>query len=187
MSNAIVQGSLAAIAEASGSSIAEAFISADSIIVVDVSASMKSSDSRGGRTRYDVACQELKQLQASLPGKIAVVAFSGDPQFCPSGVPVYIGMSTALAEALDFVHVADDTGMRFIVISDGEPDDERSALRAAKRFVSKIDTIFVGPEGGAGEDFLRRLAAASGGSAIQAHQVRELASGVQKLLTAGAL
>lgn len=40
----------------------------------------------------------------------------------------------------------------------------------------------VGPEGGRGLDFLNRLAAASGGQSMAAHEVKALADGVRKLL-----
>lgn len=186
MSNAIVPGSLQAIALAAGSSIAESFINADTVILVDTSASMQERDSRGGQTRYRVACDELARLQRTLPGKIAVIAFSDRAVFCPSGVPENLCQNTGLAKALRFAHVADDCGIAFVVISDGEPDSESEALAEAKRYTSTISTIFTGPEGGAGQAFLARLAAASGGRHLQAHQAQDLADGVQKLLTAGA-
>ena len=78
MSNSIVAGSLGAVAAQNGKSIAESFVSADAVIIVDTSGSMSQTDSRGGKSRYDVACQELKNLQASLPGKLALLSFSDD-------------------------------------------------------------------------------------------------------------
>lgn len=197
MTTSIVPGSLQAIATANNSSIAEAFVSADTIVIVDVSGSMEQRDvlarrasweagitTTYGASRYDQACVELAQLQQTLPGKIAVIAFSDDARFCPAGVPVFQGCGTDLAAALRFVHVADDCGIRFIVISDGFPNDADEALREARRFKSRIDTIYVGPEGGAGAAFLRRLAEASGGSTITSNQVKDLADNVRKLLAA---
>lgn len=182
MNTQIIPGSLGAIAQQNNTSIAETFINADAIILVDTSGSMDISDSREGRKRYDVACEELKTLQASLPGKLAVISFSSDVLFCPNGIPFnYQGM-TDLAKALKFAKVADVKGMRFIVISDGEPDSESDALHIAKTYKNRIDTIYVGPKGGDGEDFLRRLAKASGGQGVTAAQVKELASNVQQLL-----
>ena len=70
--NAIIPGSLNAVAQQNGQSIAESFINADCIIICDTSGSMSACDSRGNRSRYDVACEELKNLQASLPGKLAL-------------------------------------------------------------------------------------------------------------------
>ncbi len=178
----LVPGSLSAIAQQSNQSIAETFVNADVVIIVDTSGSMCACDSRGNRSRYDVACEELKNLQSSLPGKLALLSFSDDVIFCPSGVPFNYEGGTDLAKALKFAKVADVIGMRFIVISDGEPHDEEGALKAARTYKNKIDTIFVGPEGGSGQDFLRRLAAASGGQGVTADRVKELASNVERLL-----
>lgn len=182
MNTSIIQGSLSAIAAQNNKSIAETFINADVIIIVDTSGSMKITDSRGGRSRYTVACEELQKLQASLPGKLAVLSFSDDVMFCPSGIPYDYSNMTDLAKALKFARVADVAGIRFIVISDGEPDSEDEALKVAKTFNARIDTIYVGPENGEGREFLKRLAAASGGQGVTAAQVKELAATVEKLL-----
>ena len=178
----LVKGSLGAIAAQNNQSIAETFINADVIILTDTSGSMAAEDSRDGKSRYNVACEELKNLQASLPGKLALLSFSDDVIFCPSGIPFnYEGM-TDLARALKFAKVADVTGIRFIVISDGEPNDEEKALEVAKTYKARIDTIYVGPEGGSGQEFLKRLAKASGGQGVTAAKVAALADNVQKLL-----
>ncbi len=180
----IIPGSLGAIATKENKSIAETFLSCDIICIVDTSGSMKASDSRGGSTRYQVACEELAALQNSLPGKIAVIAFSDIALFCPNGIPNFLGGGTHLAKALQFTKVADNIpGMRFILISDGEPSDESESLRIAASYKNKIDVIYVGPEEyQAGRDFLTRLAKASGGHTITADRAKELASSVRLLL-----
>lgn len=176
---ALVPGSLQAIAQRDGMSLAESFLSADAIILVDVSGSMSG-------TPYEQACAELRKLQGDLPGKVAVIAFSDRPEFAPSGTPRFISGGTDLARALGFVHVADGCGMRFIVISDGYPNDAEAALRQAKKFTSRIDTVFIGSPGDSGADFLRQLAAASGGQ-YSKNTVTEVAERVEQLLlTAGA-
>ncbi len=183
---AVVKGSIRAVAESAGESIALAFLSADIVCIVDVSGSMSMCDSRGGKARYDVACSELAQLQVDNPGKIAVIAFSNDTRFCPGGVPVYIGGGTDLASALRFAQVADGT-VRFIVISDGEPNDEDEALRVARQFTSKLDTVFVGPESERrGAEFLKKLAAACGGQHVTAKYADKLADRVQTLMLGSA-
>jgi uncharacterized protein with von Willebrand factor type A (vWA) domain len=183
--NAIITGSIGAIARRDGKSIAETFINADVIVIVDTSGSMNSHDSRGGKSRYEVACQELADLQNSLPGKIAVLAFSSEIIFCPAGIPQYFGGGTDLEKALKFAKQADVTGMRFIVISDGEPNSERDAMNVAKTFKNKISTIYVGPEEyPAGREFLERLAKASGGLSVTAEKAQELAANVRLLLKA---
>jgi len=181
---AIVPGSLSAIAKRDGQSLAESFLSADAVIIVDTSGSMCTCDSRSGKSRYDVALEELAQLQAHMPGKLAVLAFSDDCIFVPGGQPPLLGGGTNLAGALKFAKVADVPGMRFIVISDGEPDDERKALAVAKTYANRIDTIFVGPENDwhGGRAFLQRLAAASGGQHIAANRVQALAHKTEQLL-----
>jgi Mg-chelatase subunit ChlD len=182
---AIVTGSLQAIANRDGKSIAESFINADVIVIVDTSGSMASEDSRGNQSRYKIACSELAQLQANLPGKIAVLSFSHETIFCPSGTPIFQGGNTNLAGALKFAKVADMPGMRFIVISDGEPDDEGEALSIAKTYKNRIDVIYCGPEDRpSGREFLKKLAQAAGGVTVTADRAKELAPAIEKLLLA---
>lgn len=183
MNTAIIPGSLGAIAQQSNKSIAETFVNADAIVIVDTSGSMDSHDSRGGRSRYDVACEELAQLQNTLPGKIAVIAFSTEVIFCPNGKPTYMGGRTDLAKALTFAKIADVPGMKFIIISDGEPDSRDEALSIAGTYRNKIDVIYVGPEEKpSGRDFLRRLAEISGGTITTANKAQGLLEATKTLL-----
>lgn len=183
MNNAIITGSIGAIARQSGKSIAETFLSADVVVIVDTSGSMTSHDSLGGKSRYDVACEELAEIQNSMPGKIAVLSFSDHTIFCPGGKPTMLGTGTDVAGALRFARVADVPGMRFVLISDGEPDDPRAALNEAKKYQNRIDVIFVGPEAAPrGRKFLEELARVSGGQMITKSAAKELASGVRLLL-----
>lgn len=178
MQTALVPGSLQAIAKQQNQSIAETFLGADAIILVDVSGSMSG-------TPFDQACSELRKLQSDLPGKVAVIGFSDCPEFAPSGRPRFSSGGTDLARALAFVHVADGCGVRFIVISDGYPNDPEAALREAKKFESRIDCVYIGPEGGAGAEFLRKLAAASGGQ-YSKNQVGQIADRAKQLLLTAA-
>lgn len=183
MNTAIVPGSLAAIAKQENKTIAESFVNADLVVIVDTSGSMSTKDSRGGKFRYDVACEELARLQVNHPGKIAVLAFSDDVQFCPSGVPTYFGHGTDMAKALQFAKIADVPGMQFILISDGEPENEEKTLEVARTYQNKISTIYVGPEQHpTGREFLYRLAMATGGMGITVDRAKELKSGIEKLL-----
>lgn len=187
MSNQIVQGSLRSIAQQSGKSLAESFLSCDVICIVDTSGSMSAKDSHGGKSRYEVACQELANLQNHLPGKIAVISFSNTVQFCPSGIPVNLDGGTQMDEALKFVKVADEIpDMRFFLISDGEPNDEAAALKIARSFKNKISTIYVGPEDNpTGRDFLQKLAKLTGGQTVTADRAKELTSKIETLLLKG--
>ena len=179
----IVAGSMGAIAQQIGKSLAETFLSAEVIIIVDTSGSMNTMDSRGGKSRYDVACEELAQLQAHKPGKIAVISFSNQVIFCPSGVPTYFGGGTDMAKALQFAKVADVPGMQFILISDGQPDDPERTLTIARSYKNKISVIYVGPEDQSlGRDFLDKLAKTTGGQSIAVECAKNLKSGIETLL-----
>lgn len=183
---AIVPGSIAAVSFQTKASVAETFVNADAVIVVDTSGSMDAADSRGGLTRYAVACDELAKLQRNMPGKLAVIAFSDTAIFCPGGQPYQFHGGTNLAHALAFAKIADVTGMRFYVISDGYPDDAPAALNEAARYKAPISTIYVGPESDqAGRQFLAQLASTAHGQAVKAERVMELADKMITLLQAG--
>lgn len=182
--NAIIQGSIGAIAKQQNRSIAETFVSADVIAIVDTSGSMAANDSRGGQSRFDIACEELANLQNSMPGKIAVISFSDRTEFCPSGYPIFLGSGTDLAGALRFCKIADVPGMRFVVISDGQPNEPGAALAIASGYKNRIDVIYVGPEEYPdGRSFLEQLARASGGKTITADRAKELANATRLLLS----
>ena len=184
---ALVKGSLSAMARQGNVGLAEAFLNADTVILVDTSGSMNVSDGRDDRrSRYERACDELARLQGSLQGRIAVISFSTTALFCPAGTPAYLGGGTNLAGALEFVQIADGVVDRFIVISDGQPDNEGKALKVAAQFTTTIDTIFIGAPGSAGADFLRRLAAARGGQAVTIAGAARLAERVERLLLGAA-
>jgi Mg-chelatase subunit ChlD len=180
---ALVIGSLGHVAKREGLSIAESFLNCDVLLLVDMSGSMSAKDAPGGVSRFDAAETELRRLQESLPGKVAVVAFSDDVQFCPSGVPPRLAEGTNLARALHFVRAVDGLA-RIIVISDGRPNDEAKALAEARQFKSRIDTVYIGPDDDrdGGHAFLKSLAMRTGGEATASHAPGLLAESVQRLL-----
>jgi hypothetical protein len=184
----LVKGSLQHVSQTTGKPIAETFLSVDALVLVDTSASMSAQDcpNIGGRKRYDVACEQLIRLQKDLPGKVGVISWSSHAIFCPGGIPVFLQGGTDMAGALKFIRAADNTSIKLILISDGEPDNESDALRIAGQFKSKIDCIFVGPESSPGRDFLRRLAAATGGVSVSqsVKDIANLSTTVTRLLTA---
>lgn len=183
--SSIVVGSLAAVAHHEGVSLAESFIDAEAVIIVDVSGSMSARDSRGGQSRYDVALQELATLQTDLPGKLAIIAFSSEAEFVPGGEPFFEGGGTNLTGALQFAKVCDVPGMKLIIISDGAPNDKQEALAAARTIKATISTVYVGPEGGRGAAFLEELARANDGSFGEAARVVALADKVRPMLVSG--
>jgi DNA-binding XRE family transcriptional regulator len=154
----IAKGSLLDVANQNKITLAETFIHCDGVAIVDISSSMTDCDSRDGKSRFEVAREELKILQENFAGKLAIVAFSDDPQFCPAGVlPLPMG-STALDKALIMAKMADVIpDFKFFVISDGEPNSEELALSIAQTYQNPIHTIFVGSENGHGREFLRKL------------------------------
>ena len=166
--NEIVKGSIADLAQRNNQSLAETFLSCDCVVLIDVSGSMSSYDNYD-KSRYERACESLRNLQNSLEGKIAVVRFSHDVAFEPAGVPAFTGGGTDLKKGLQFIKAADVPGIRFIVISDGTPDNPQQALSIAKTFKNKIDVIFVGNELDSGAiAFMNDLARVSGGKQVTA-------------------
>lgn len=146
---------------------AEAFLTVEAIVVCDVSASMSERDvmvEGGLRSRWDECNNQLQRLQAKHPSKIAVVAFSDNAEFCPSGVLPPVRSSTNMLRALQFVAPADDTGIKFIVVSDGEPDSPQETLGFAQTLKTPIDCIFVGS--GRGKDFMDQLAQVTKGKSV---------------------
>jgi hypothetical protein len=200
MSN-MTKGSLGELSQAANMGLAEAFMSADTIILVDTSGSMQDRDDiaetvgmfgtpqygqKYGPTRYERACAELIKLQANLSGRIAVMSFSSHTVYCPGGVPDFLQGGTNIAEALRFVHIADGVVDRFVLISDGEPQEPEAALAEARKFTTPISTIFIGSEGGPGQAFLKRLADASGGTAQTIQQAGLLAEKIEVLMLTAA-
>lgn len=187
MNNQLVPGSLGAIAKRNGQSLAESFLSVDEIILVDTSQSMAATDSTGGRSRYDVACQELRRLQAELPGKLAIFSFSNRCVLCPSGVPKFIGMGTNLLGAINYILGADGT-VGITIISDGYPDpgQDHQIISLASQMTSRINTIFAGPvEDEAGRKFMAQLAQSARGKTHLSARAEDLSSGVKFLLSGG--
>lgn len=179
----IIPGSISDIAMSNKQSIAVTFVGADCVVIVDTSGSMGANDSTGGKSRYEVACKELAALQANMPGKIAVLSFASTVMFCPDGKPLFIGGGTDLTHALKFAKIADIPPIRFFVISDGQPDDPRSAIAVAGTYKNTISVIYVGPEQFPnGRDFLEQLAKASGGEIVTADRVNALAEKFTRLL-----
>lgn len=185
----VVPGSIKHYAHQHNQPLALAWLQVQAVILFDRSASMDEHDAPGGLTRYTMAVSELSKLQAQCPGRIAIVQFNDECSFQPGGVPDRPTGTTDLAGALELVKRKnmDSPGMRIIVISDGEPDDEAAALVTAKKFANRIDVVYCGPtERPQGREFLRRLSAASGGQLVTADCATGLMAATIKLLAVGA-
>lgn len=180
---ALIVGSLSDISQQTSKPLAETLMHVDAILIVDTSGSMMSKDAPGGKMRHVAAADELRRLQQDMPGKIGVVAFSSEVKLCPSGVPERFNGGTDMAGALNFIKDFDDTGIKFVLISDGEPDSQSETLKVAHTFKSPISCCYIGPEDGHhGRRFLDKLANATGGTHIAAREIGMLAEPVMQLL-----
>ena len=65
-----------------------------------------------------------------------------------------------------------------------EPDDEAAALKIAKTYQNRIDTIYIGNSHGSGQQFLEKLAKASGGIGVKNFSAAQLEVTVKGLLAA---
>lgn len=190
MSREIIVGSLSDIAIKTSRHLAECILDVDGVILCDISGSMQAADSRDDQTRWQVAGQELVKLQESMPGKLALIAFSDRAEFVPSGILPRVGklgMGTNLSGALKFSKVLDVADIKFIIVSDGEPNDRDGALAIARTIKANISVVYVGSERDThGRKFLKQLANASRGQFAESILVKELAVTAQLLLKASA-
>ena len=182
-SSLTVKGSLTETQRQRNLSFAEAFVTVDAIIVVDVSGSMSTADVRaedGIQSRFNEANRQLKKLQSRMPGKLAVVEFSDDAVFCPDGQLSGVKGGTDLLGALQFVSPAAGCGLKFIIVSDGLPESPDETIQYAQQLHEKLDCIHIGTDP-RGKQFMERLAAASGGQALES-EVQLLSDNIVKLL-----
>lgn len=179
----LVEGSIKDVATSRGARIEEVIMDASLLVVMDQSGSMWAGDARGGRSRYDVADEELEKLQRDHPGQIVLVCFSDNYTVCLDGIPNRSGGGTNMARVLDYLYSEGIDGLLdIVVVSDGEPDDEDDTLRAAQQFSQPIHTIFIGPENGSGQRFMKELARRTGGKPFVSPKPGELGAGVVALL-----
>jgi len=178
-----VKGSVGAVAAANNTNMGDVFLEVNTVCIVDISGSMSSDGSEPGTSRWEFARQALSRLQNERPGKVALVAFSETPQFCPDGQLPIVRGSTCVGEALKFAKLADVPGMSLLLISDGQPTDGNAGLVIARTFDQKIDTIYVGPRHDVGaQNFLKRLSAATGGKHVDDFACVKLLTSMDSLL-----
>lgn len=144
------------------------------VIVADISASMDAA-AWGGRRKIDVLREAVNAALAQSTAKLFV--FSSEVREVRAiPEPEH---NTNLSKALDTVRQL-DPGVT-LVISDGQPDNEKAALDAARQFRGVIDVLYIGPESDhAAINFMKRLAAAAGGD-IRTHDVARLGNSQQLL------
>jgi len=151
--------------------VAAALRDAELMTVIDCSGSMSAEDAgpNEDQQRHEAAQECLDILQEKFPGKIAVGAFNGlSHGLVHTGILPDPAGNTPMYDAMDFFYPkAITTKMKFVLISDGEPDAGQGpkCISLARRYQYPIYAIYVGPPSNSlgGQEFLRRLAEASGG------------------------
>lgn len=160
----VVRGSLS---DTGKHDIADAIAGAEAVVVADVSGSTVEFSADPNKSRHEVIQESLIDIQGRYPGKVAVIAFSDTPTFCPSGRLEKPTGGTNLAGALKFVGIAALAGLKIVVISDGLANAEKPCFDIVRNWThGSLDTIYVGPETGLdskGREFLAQLARAVGG------------------------
>ena len=163
MSTQIVPGSIQSVAK--NGSVALAAVNAEVVLICDRSGSMAAEDAHGGRARYAVEDEAVENLQKKHPGKIVLIAFADLADMFPGGYLPPPNGSTNMIAGLEMAKPLIEAGLRGVLISDGEPNHPQEAVVAFARGIQgKLDTIYVGPEGGQGEKFLKQLAKSIKGS-----------------------
>ncbi len=180
----VVKGSIMSMSTRGNKTLAEAIVESELMCAVDVSGSMNTPDANDGQQRYAAACNELARIQSTFPGKVLIIPFSDKAYFEPSGFPPYMGSGTNMVAALEMLHMADDSGIKLVLISDGFPDNDEETLRMARKFRSPIHTVFIGVRGSAGHMFMEQLAKLTGGIADihETRNMKALGGSLQKLL-----
>lgn len=153
------------------------------VLVCDCSGSMGTHDfnDEEAGSRYDRLDRELAAILHEFP-EAQIVAFSDEPTFARTPLP-RIGGGTKVAPAIRLA--ASTRPNQMIVLSDGEPADPDRAIDAARCFGGRIDTIYIGPKGGIGQEFLQRLASAASGKFLACGSFArgEIADKVRLMLT----
>lgn len=154
-----------------------------SMLLVDTSGSMSDQIWKTGERKIDALRTTVSTLRKSHP--VPVAAFGGRAiHLVEDRIPDPAG-NTPLTEAIKFGHNQGATHL--VVVTDGQPSNEWSALEVARAFGGIIDVFYIGDENGFGLDFAKRLAAATGGSVnlTDINAPKELAAGIAGLLGEG--
>jgi uncharacterized protein with von Willebrand factor type A (vWA) domain len=145
-------------------------------VLYDVSFSMLEY-ARAGKRKIDL----LRDAHADLRGAAISIAFAGSAQ-AVADLP-QPGGGTALHLALDEAAKANPRSV--VVITDGHPDNEVSALASARKLKGTIDVIYCGPESDLEAiGFLLKLTKLGAGRFVNVDLSRRvLAPAVRALLT----
>jgi hypothetical protein len=187
--NSIVLGSVGQIALRQNTSMAQVLMGAKLLVAVDVSSSMTEKDAGWGLSRYEAAVEKLKEIQDKNPGQVAVISFNTEAVFCPYGIPEKPNGGTSYWPVLEMLLPFDGTDIEIAFISDGQPlgEEEEDIIKFCRKFTTKINTIYVGPDDPEASGLLARMAKATGGSAtvLKNTQIPQLGIVLKGLLPPG--
>jgi len=161
----IVQGSIGSMMESQGKNLAQAMLDIKAVVIIDVSGSMANKDDGKEKTRFEIANDELATVQTNNPGHVAVIEFSDSARLIPYGALSQPDGTTNVAAALMLAKSMDGfEDIKFILVSDGEPNNAEMAFQIGRQFHNPINTIYVGPKNNpSGAEFLKKLSAMTGG------------------------
>lgn len=163
--NNVVKGSIQDVANQTERSTADVMMDAQYVVIIDISMSMNEYDAtnEGGLSirRFDAAVQALNSLQETMPGRWIIIEFSSQHRIIPTGVIDSPNGMTNLARVLEFTKQFNGLGLKFYLISDGEPDSKPAALNVARTWTDPLNVICVG--GAIGSQFMDELAAMTQG------------------------
>jgi len=153
------------------------------VVLCDVSDSMMDEIGSLGLRKYEqlrIALEDAVRADPML--RIIVFGTTAKQVGCAAEVP-QPGGSTNLHAALQIA--AEMKPRRTIIISDGMPNSQHLATEVAEDFLTgSIDTIYCGPEGHPGCDYLHSLARLGGGRGVVWEGRESLAPVLHQLLLA---
>lgn len=132
----------------------------DVVVLADLSGSMQDVIGSSGMSKYKHLQIALADVLKYHPA-VKVVAFADDVRLIKSmsELPAaggVLGTGTRLAEALCYAKLHWKP-RKTIIISDGLPNDEKSALEASQKITGQVDAIYCGPDGHPAVMFLHSL------------------------------
>lgn len=160
------------------------------VVAIDGSGSMVDHIGSTGMSKWDQARIALRDVCLGNP-EIILISFSSGARIVPnaSQLPADLmqaavqgyGGGTDLTAALKLAK-----GLRprkTIIISDGMPDNQQTALEVAEQITGAVDTIYCGPDSHPAIAFLRQLAHDNAGEPLVWDGLREMAPCIRGLLT----
>jgi len=184
----IAEGSIFDLAARRNKKPEEIVANADVVVLLDCSSSMltrldgswsygRAEETSG--TRYSEAVKALEMIQQQYQGKVLLITFASGAGVQYGGLPPRPEGTTNLRAALELAHTFDDMGMKFIVVSDGQPDRPDDCIVWRDKFKSALDTIFIGRDGDSGLTFMNKLAT---GTAMGRVEPKLLGTSIKGLL-----